>query len=58
MANDYKEVTYGFGVTVELPITSYLDDELDKLDSYASMLEQEVETLRKMIDNEMKRRGL
>ena len=58
MTNDYNEVTYGFGVKIKNPITACSDDELDQVDSYASMLEDEVEKLRKIIDDELKRRGL
>ena len=48
---------YGIEVKTPKPVEELTDDELNDLDSDADLLEGEAEALRKLVSDEMKRRG-
>ena len=57
MSEEWYPKEVGFSVEIEKPIPEMTDEELSDLDSDCELLEDEVEKLRKLIDEEMNRRN-
>lgn len=51
----YKE--YGFEIKIVKPIEDYTDEELEDFNQDIDLLEREVDMLKKILDDETKRRG-